>query len=397
MKPYYEYNGNKVFHGECLHVLPFIESDTMDAVICDPPYGIAFMGKEWDHGIPGSLHWKEVLRVAKPGAHLLAFGGTRTFHRLTCAIEDAGWEIRDTIMWVYGSGFPKSLNVSKMIDKRSGVKRKVLGVVDSRGSFDGRTRTSSDNNTNWRTVEGRSDARDLTNKEITEAVTKDAKEWDGWGTSLKPAWEPIIVARKPLIGTVVENVLKHRTGALNIDECRIEVIGSELVDKYATLKNVGATQHRQGRFPSNLIHDGSDEVVEVFPESNSSRRSGNPNNPKHGSDHNSTSYMRGDGSESHDYRDSGSASRFFYCAKASPSDRGEGNNHPTVKPRALMCYLCKLVTPPGGTVLDPFMGSGSTLLAAQEEGFKWIGIDKTEKYCEITKLRIKKSEGILAI
>ena len=269
-----------LLHGDCRERLRSLHDNSIDAIVTDPPYGLAFMGKKWDYDVPSADIWRECLRVLKPGGHLLAFAGTRTQHRMACNIEDAGFDIRDMIAWITNKTFPKSLNVSKAIDKA----------------------------------------------EVIAHLGDAARQWDGWGTALKPAMEPITVARKPLCGTVAENVLRHGTGGINVDGCRVGE-----------------------RWPANLIHDGSDEVVGLL----------------------------------------GSAARFFYCAKASKRDRGEGNRHPTVKPTDLMRYLCRLVTPPGGTVLDPFMGSGSTGKAAMLEGFRFIGIEREAEYVEIAKARIQ--------
>ena len=366
----------KLYEGDSLLVMPQLEADSVDSIVTDPPYGLSFMGKDWDHGVPGVAFWREALRVAKSGAFLLAFGGTRTFHRLMIAIEDAGWEVRDTIMWVYGSGFPKSLNVSKAIDKA--------------------------------------------------AATEEAKEWEGWGTALKPAWEPIIVARKPLVGTLAENVMQFGTGGLNIDASRVgfEERFNPPTNKASTValgsfEGLGGTgSHVVGRWPANLIHDGSEEVISLFPnvgsptgKVQSQTRVRNKGvflkkslNPVTGIDN---------------YGDSGSAARFFYCAKANKRDRNEGcedfepkpasnwpdgstfqnlspekqepkrNHHPTVKPTDLMRYLCRMVTRPGGVILDPFMGSGSTGKAAELEGFAFVGIDLNEEYVRIAKARIE--------
>jgi len=575
-----------IYNGDCRDVLPTL--DLVDAVVTDPPYGLSFMGKGWDRGIPGVEFWEAVMGAMKPGAHLLAFGGTRTFHRLTCAIEDAGFEIRDCLMWVYGSGFPKSLDVGKAIDKLDAVDMRrtrnlkftawmrstgitAKQVDDITQTFMGSHFTTHPTQPaiptadlwaklrphivkkipQWvevlveqRTIESRSFAerevigqqarkndRDATSIklgrksdifDITVSNTDAAKEWEGWGTSLKPAWEPIILARKPLEGTVANNVLEHGVGGLNIEGCRV---GND-----------------RGRWPANLIHDGSDEVVELFPDTAPSKDTPRNNNEF-------KSQSRGGGKEAanvtHGHNDSGSAARFFYkagyddtelilnsaktiisswkrdlanivvdysspssshaafalnhavtvasqgakrlsdiqglfmsatqsgleslgerlieailctersvlpdqlhgelfpssdlvqfvetpnqtdtmtitislersdgyaggvtfnimstnsvvgekdlrksrliyCAKASKKDRGEGNNHPTVKNTKLMQYLCRLITPPGGVVLDPFMGSGSTLVAAQAEGFNSVGIDTEESYCEIARRR----------
>jgi len=360
-----------IHHGDCREVMATLDAASVDAIVCDPPYGLSFMGKGWDHGVPGVKFWTEALRVAKPGAHLLAFGGTRTYHRLACAIEDAGWEIRDCVMWVYGSGFPKSHNLNG--------------------------------------------------------------KWQGWGTALKPAWEPIIVARKPLVGTVAENVLTHGTGAINVDGCRVEPTGEsrERVGEPSQERRynkAGATDfaatpstrggNPAGRWPANVIHDGSEEVVGLFPET----KSGGQNATSESRPGYNGGWRKPGGTGHHD---SGSAARFFYCAKASKADRDEGceglpqtikqsvahgdkrhgtlpytnepremkprprgNHHPTVKPTALMRYLCRLVTPRGGVVLDPFAGSGSTGKAAVAEGFRFIGIEREAEYVEIAKARI---------
>jgi site-specific DNA-methyltransferase (adenine-specific) len=383
-----------IHHGDCREVMATLDAESVDAIVCDPPYGLSFMGKGWDHGVPGVEFWTEALRVAKPGAHLLAFGGTRTYHRLACAIEDAGWEIRDCVMWVYGSGFPKSHDVSKAIDKAAGADREVTGAtrrgaqVQSTGRYgawgDGITPTAP----------------------ATDAV----RQWSGWGTALKPAWEPIMVARKPLVGTVAENVLRHGTGGINVDGCRVGMShadrkkidsatwvgrnnyqdGKEVYGDYATDGTDQQMQsHPAGRWPANLIHDGSEEVVGLFP----SNVKGGTWNRTAGARH-----FNNDG-EPTDYQTSGSdgttgsAARFFYCAKASRSDRGDDNKHPTVKPTALMRYLCRLVTPPGGIVLDPFTGSGSTGKGAVLEGFQFIGIEREAEYVEIAKARIAAVES----
>lgn len=441
--------------GDCLDILPELEANSIDAIVTDPPYGLEFMGKEWDrlwvegeqgqqgriNGQGGMETWGkrpqyqgglaaqewhhrwavEALRVAKPGAHLLAFGGTRTFHRLACAIEDAGWEIRDTVMWVYGSGFPKSLDVSKAIDKMAGAEREVVGrnpyYCEGRTADPGEYRQGGKNGSSH----------------ITAPATDAARQWDGWGTALKPAWEPIIVARKPLAGTVAENVLEWGTGALNIDGCRVPTNGdapkgSGLRNSWRELEgrqdrqswNGGNITPAQGRWPANLIHDGSDEVLAGFPANAPSGGGSNGGWQKQ--------YVGGGGIarvKTNQQPDTGSAARFFYCAKASRQDRDEGlqgmdwhtpgectdrtdgtagldspragagrtkggrNTHPTVKPTELMRYLCRLVTPPGGVVLDPFMGSGSTGKAARLEGFSFIGIEQDAEYCEIARRRIE--------
>ena len=482
----------QIHHGDCREVMAKLDAESVDAIVCDPPYGLGFMGVKWDtYGdgkgrgpsakatfdqVGGNSHARkpggqelirmkenqrfqqaaqewflEALRVAKPGAHLLAFGGTRTFHRLACAIEDAGWEIRDCVMWVYGSGFPKSHDVSKAIDKAAGAEREVVGrgvcgetaISDKAGEVAGYRPKAY--------YEGR------TGFDITAPATDAARQWSGWGTALKPAWEPVIVARKPLCGTVAENVLTHGTGGINVDGCRVASSDQiAAVTGKATLCGtrdgydrpwkhdpaaLAARQERAnaaiekantlGRWPANVIHDGSDEVVGLFPQTGAS--SGRPRRNTAAA-HNATNSMGKSVADwttlGHD-DNGGSAARFFYCAKASKADRDEGceglvaktndwqrptsglsqgknpatgersgvtmkprtNHHPTVKPTALMRYLCRLVTPPGGVVLDPFTGSGSTGKAAVLEGFRFIGIEREAEYVEIAKARIGAAEA----
>ena len=324
--------------GDCLDRLRELPDCSVDACVTDPPYGLSFMGKAWDYDVPTVDVWREVLRVLKPGGHLLAFAGTRTQHRMAVQIEDAGFEIRDLIAWVYGSGFPKSLDVSKAIDKAAGAEREVVGIAGRSGS----ARACM--------------AGDFAGGEYhaTAPATPAAQQWAGWGTALKPALEPITVARKPLTGTVAANVLEHGTGAINVDGCRVGTeqlpamnAGQPRIGTFE--RGVMVTPERVGRWPANLIHDGSDEPCALL----------------------------------------GDAARFFYCAKASKADRGDGNTHPTVKPTELMRYLCRLVTPPGGVVLDPFMGSGSTGKAAALEGFRFIGIEREAEYLDIARGRIE--------
>lgn len=340
-----------ILQGDALEQLPTLIQDSVDAVVTDPPYGLSFMGRAWDSAVPMAGFWGEVLRVAKPGAHLLAFGGTRTFHRLACAIEDSGWQMRDTLMWIYGQGFPKSLDVSKALDKTAGATRDRI-----RGVRSGVVRNAY-----------AQDVWSLEHKDSVlspEPITEDARQWDGWGTALKPAWEPIILARKPLEQglTVAQNVVKWRTGALNVAGGRVggEVITQRRTPMVTWRAREGRTDIPEsaghsitdtvGRWPANVIHDGSEEVEAMFPYS---------------------------------------TSRFFYCAKAQPDDREEGNTHPTVKPTALLRHLCRLIAPPGGVVLDPFMGSGSTGKAAMLEGLRFIGIELEAGYLAIARVRIE--------
>jgi len=365
-----------IHHGDCLTVMATMDASTVDAIVSDPPYGLSFMGNNWDHGVPGVAYWTEALRVAKPGAHLLAFGGTRTFHRLACAIEDAGWQVRDCVMWVYSSGFPKSLNVGKAIDRAAGAEREVVGMgathcagIASGGECRCSERCSENGERSLKKYWAKSSK--TIHSPATAPSTDHAKQWDGWGTALKPAWEPIIVARKPIVGTVAANVIEHGTGAMNIDACRIamgdeyELKSKKMITQRQSPKGIinfgvagrvgkGFQMYKaNGRFPANFIHDGSVEAT----------------------------------------RGMGEAARYFYGSKTNREDRGEGNNHPTVKPTDLMRYLCRLVTPPNGIVLDPFMGSGSTGKAAILEGFRFIGIDLSAEYCDIARLRCEHSVG----
>ena len=534
-----------LMNADCLEAMKKMPDNCIDAIVTDPPYGLSFMGKNWDHGVPGVEFWKEALRVAKPGAHLLSFGGTRTFHRIACAIEDAGWEVRDCIMWLYGSGFPKSMDISKAIDKKLGAEReKVQGVY-------GKTSFGLINDDSW------------TSHKTTDSsipVSDEAKKWSGWGTCLKPAYEPIIMARKPVEGTIVDNVLKHGTGGINIDECRVpyESGGSAatnpLVRELRGCKNnhgadtgsswritgeEGKVGHAnmQGRFPANIIHDGSDEVVELFPNTGTSAGGGRHTKGVGDNQQGNAfgSYSGGQPQDSIGYGDSGSAARFFYCAKASKKERNnncermltwekdqeltqlieksnqllkdisestmqnlaeiecnttlfgkdtteqyqkeckstismviklitelktsslcqhlntndyildvirmnedngisvvqlaeklnqlmvvsmndeiqsalnvvnvllnalveirncakQGNQHPTVKPIALMEYLVKLVAPENAIVLDPFMGSGTTGVAAVRLGRGFVGIEKEKEYFDIAERRIENAE-----
>ena len=375
--------------GSNLDVLPTLPDNSIDSIVTDPPYELGFMGKSWDStGIAYNVGlWKECLRVLKPGGHLLAFSGSRTYHRMTCAIEDAGFEVRDQMMWVYGSGFPKSHNISKALDKAAGVER--TEVIGKRS----RNVKPFDDQNGWNENNTSGDY------EYKAPATEAAKQWNGWGTALKPAHEPIVLARKPLEGTVVDNIRKWGVGGINIDACRVVSFdGTKTARNKYEVKStttpfgegfkMGGNGSQIGRFPANLMHDGSQEVVELFPGEEKS-----------------------------------SAARFFYCTKASKSDRDEGcnefsqrasttygefkgtkehgpkgahntraNHHPTVKPTELMRYLCSLITPPGGTVLDPFMGSGSTGRGAVLEGFNFIGVELSAEYAAIAEARIKASE-----
>ncbi len=390
-KPYYQDSHVTIYVGDCLEVLSQITGVT--AVVTDPPYGLNFMGKDWDHGIPGKHFWETISKACLPGAPLLSFGGTRTYHRLTCAIEDAGWEIRDCLMWIYGSGFPKSLDVGKAIDKAAGVEREVVGIRTD-GNKGGGANTYDDDAYVWDKP-----------PPVTTPTTPAAQLWDGYGTALKPAYEPIVLARKPLEGTVAQNVQKYGTGALWIDGGRVESpdevpkprgrirskrgkFESERDNDYELIEP--PEPNSKGRWPANVIHDGSDEVVELFPDSkvSGSAKSGRPA-IRNDYDNSKNVYGAGIGAkQGRLHNDSGSAARFFYSAKASKSERNAGidgrNDHPTVKSIALMRYLLTLLTQPQrNLILDPFMGSGTTLRAAKDLGLHSIGIEIEEKYCEL--------------
>jgi DNA modification methylase len=507
--------GATLYNGDCREVMRTLADCSVDSIVCDPPYELGFMGKSWDStGIANNVDvWREALRVLKPGGHLLAFSGTRTSHRMVCAIEDAGFEIRDSIPWLYGSGFPKSLNVSKAIDKarvedvepiriicrairsamdlRGQKSRDLVGLFDNchprlidhwaardtdsqpslptweqwcvlrdalmlGSQLDDEVRRLNDRKGQPGDVyaeaevlgnhEGvtpgftgmRFDARDTTIRASSQA----AQRWEGWGSALKPAHEPCCMARKPLTGTIAANVLIHGTGALNIDGCRVhndDAQGGAYTVKRlkpgATLNETGGNwrpegvdaevfhgEMKPGRWPANIIHDGSAEVVALFPEQASGSRAAGVRAGMgfHGAD--------GDGGPAIE-GSAGSAARFFYCAKASRTDRNDGtaalpqkkggmvsntsgqhmtrrdeayvaplsgNHHPTVKPTDLMAYLVRLVTPPGGLVLDPFMGSGSTGKACMREDFRFVGIDLSTEYVEIARARIEHEIAAIA-
>jgi DNA modification methylase len=416
-QPAIQIGNNKVYSGHNLDVLKHLPNNSIDSIVTDPPYELGFMSKTWDKsGIAYSVElWQECLRVLKPGGHLLAFGGTRTWHRLAVAIEDAGFEIRDNIAWLYGSGFPKSHNISKAIDKASGYDGEVIGTETVDIGMQGGSMHA-----------GRETK--LAQREIKE-LSPEAQKWDGWGTALKPAHEPIVVARKPVVGTVAENVLQFGVGALNIDASRI---GTEVISVHNAPVGsfAGGEQDRGsdtesyrehiGRWPANIILD--EYTAELLDEQSGISKSQGGTNPIKKS-------MFNLGSEtlqpSGGFGDVGGASRFFYVAKASKRDRNEGldqlpkiqmevgderpsgnswerrgkqkaqprqNFHPTVKPTSLMTYLIKLVTPEGGTVLDPFTGSGSTGKAAILEDYKFIGIELTAEYLPIIAGRLQHAE-----
>jgi DNA modification methylase len=479
----------KLINADCIQAMKEMPDNSVDSIVTDPPYELGFMGKSWDAtGIAFNVQvWQEALRVLKPGGHLIAFSGSRTYHRMAVAIEDAGFEIRDQIMWVYGSGFPKSHDIAKGIDKSdagiarrerdlkftewmrsTGLKARQIDevTVSNMGGhyltdkeqptvataemFDKlrpylpevpewveemiRQRTIESENFKKREVIGTKSsslggtvAAGERNQEIidyhknkivdiTAPATAAAKQWQGWGTALKPAHEPMVLARKPLIGTVANNVLTYGTGGLNIDGTRVEGDAWTRPPQsdnaiYGKFEPTQTQSNPEGRFPANFIHDGSDEVVALFP----GTKSGTLNRANITAENNT--YGARPKELTGEYEaNSGSAARFFYCAKASKRDRNEGldgfeakqvfgdeggtyqglsnsklpsaNHHPTVKPTSLMQYLVRLVTPPNGIVLDPFMGSGSTGKACAYENFDFIGIDQSAEYVEIARARI---------
>jgi DNA modification methylase len=452
------------------------------------------MGKKWDYDVPQVELWKEVYRVLKPGGHILSFAGSRTYHRMAVNIEDAGFEIRDMLGWLYGSGFPKSHNIGKAVDKFGGnnhLSKKIASELKKARTKRNITLKQADilfcnGSTNYSWYEGRPAGQRIPDektfekisdewfelKEISKLVkqaerevvgkktsgigtafgegewksgkaeevditipkTEQAKQWEGWGTALKPAHEPIVMARKPFNTSVAENVLTHGTGGINIDECRVGT--DEIKEKTTTGgkkafwnadgNNKGfqrhsgnGTSHEQGRFPANIMHDGSEEVLEIFPETSPSKRhyrtSPKNKNVCYGV-YNENNTIRG-------HNDEGTAARFFYCAKASKAERNMGldnlawekenfetkkaggmsgrndgsmgsitynkNHHPTVKPIKLMEYLVRLVTPKEGIVLEPFAGSGTTLIACKQQGFNYIGIEREKEYCDIAEARLK--------
>ena len=393
--------------GDCMEAMRDLPDCSIDSGVTDPPYGLEFMGKEWDkHATPADFQewcrqWGvEVLRVLKPGGHLLAFGGTRTYHRLVCGLEDAGFEVRDTLAWMYGSGFPKSLDVSKAIDKAAGEERRIVGT----GAAVKRMIPGADQKQtgSWIKDNGREFV-----PTVTAPATDAALQWKGFGTALKPAYEPIVLARKPLVGTVAANVMAHGTGALNIDGCRIEGIkdvpasprraaqGSAYGDLGNDPGTGGGFDPTVGRWPANVLLDEEAAAILDAESGESVSKSGKPRSGTSGEGWGLTAT----GAE---YDDRGGPSRFFYCAKTSSNERHRGlddmslfasdgpskNTHPTVKPVALMQWLCRLVTPPGGTILDPFLGSGTTGIAATLGGFDFIGIEREDEYMQIARSRI---------
>ena len=449
----------KLLHGDCLEQMRTLPANSVDSIVSDPPYGISFMAKKWDYDVPSVEVWREAMRVLKPGGHALIACGTRTQHRMVVNIEDAGFEIRDVVSWIYGSGFPKSLNIGKAIDKLNGrmmddrlelakhikEKRKQAGLsrdelnklcqgsllcehwesesesfvrvprpshwailkekikvsdsflwlvdrIEAEREVVGQSEYASRASKSQPYQQGEQGAKDQ--RAITAPATEAAKQWEGWGTALKPACEFFTLARKPLSEkTVAANVLKWGTGGINVDGCRVgtdEIKSSGEVSR--SWREAEGRDDRQepnptvstGRFPANLIHDGSQEVMDLFPETKTNS-TGTHNLGEYKNNNGGITGWRSKGSKYGG--DQGSAARFFYCAKASKKDRGADNKHPTVKPTDLMRYLCRLITPAGGTVLDPYMGSGSTGKGARLEGFGFIGIELNAEYFEIASKR----------
>ena len=408
---------NRIYNENCLDGIKKLDDNSVDSIVTDPPYELGFMGKAWDKtGIAYNVDlWKECLRVLKPGGYLLAFGGTRTYHRMACAIEDAGFEIRDTIMWIYGSGFPKSLNIGKEVDKLQGNERTVIGEARS-----GNT-SKAFNDYEYRVEQ------EIYSTSGEYKITKGNTEWNGWGTALKPANEPICMARKPISEkTIADNVIKWGTGGINIDGCRIgeettvtiRTGNSGANGTYGKDNRVFERENPQGRFPANVIFD--EEAGKMLDEQSGTLKSGSGiKNPKNGakSTFRASTWQEGTYTEG----DSGGASRFFYCPKASTRERNMGlnnepttvddgrnkpidnpylrgktlrkNTHPTVKPIKLMEYLITLVTPPNGIVLEPFIGSGTTLIAAKKLHFKYIAFELNKEYCEISEARLSANEN----
>lgn len=423
MKPVYDKSGVTIYHGYNIFALMSLPDNSVDSIVTDPPYGLKFMGNKWDYDIPSVALWAEALRVLKPGGHMLCFAGSRTYHRMAVNIENAGFEIRDQIMWIYGSGFPKSLDVSKALDEAAGAEREVVGSKLGQPGY-----SLSENKGNAVALTGSVDGS-LRNAEkeceITKAATEFAKYWEGWGTALKPAHEPIVVARKPFDCRVIDNVLEHGTGCINIDACRIETNESlsygsrELGDgvKYGKCKpTTEGQQNSLGRFPSNIILDP--EAADMLDKVSGSTVSSRVKPCEYQGISGYSGGLGGDRPE-RGFDDAGGVSRFFYVAKANKADREEGlegfpekkagiknesgrgfsesdpyaeisrrNDHPTVKPTELMQYLLRLVTPTEGTALDMFMGSGSTGKAAVREKIKFIGMERESEYIPISIARI---------
>lgn len=417
----------KLMQGDNMKSLDLLPDNSIDSIVTDPPYGLSFMNKKWDYEVPSVEFWKKVYQKLKPGGHVLSFGGTRTYHRMVVNMEDAGFEIRDQIMWIYGSGFPKSLNIGKSYDKKVGNEREVVG-----------TNPCERKNIPERPIDG---YNSLSGKEVN--ITKGSSQYEGWGTALKPANEPICLARKPLSEkTIVDNVIKWGTGGINVDGCRVDTNGEKIsvgfkddkgnafIDSNKELLEDRNYESPEGRFPANILFD--ETAAEMLDEQSGisqSKKRINPSTKKEGSLFSEVGFTNTGAGE---YNDKGGASRFFYVAKVSKKERNLGlddfedkenkevygkglntatklvtdkqkedgvanrelvkNNHPTLKPINLMTYLCRLITPPGGIVLDPFMGSGSTGISACLEGFRFVGMELDEDYFKIAEARVNSFE-----
>jgi len=415
--------------GDNIESLKKLNSNSVDSIVTDPPYGLSFMNKKWDYQVPSVEFWKEVYRVLKPGGHILSFGGTRTYHRMVVNIEDAGFEIRDQIQWIYGSGFPKSHNIGKAVDKLEGNEREV--IAEETTSF--KVNNTKENNViNEGTFANNFSKQTDENGYRINTITKGNSDYEGWGTALKPANEPICLARKPLSEkTVAENVIKYSTGGINIDGCRIGYNSDkDLDDAINKRKSFGNTNEfknelkLEGRFPANIIFD--EEAAKLLDEQSGESKSSKSSKKYINELYDDISVNVGGGQRNPEstYDDKGGASRFFYQAKVSKVERNMGldgfedvshsqvnnsklklqpngemventitkNNHPTIKPINLMTYLCRLITPKGGVVLDPFMGSGSSGISARLEGFKFIGMEMDEDYFKIAQARINNFE-----
>ena len=423
----------KLLLGDSVDKLKELDDNSIDSIVTDPPYGLSFMGKKWDYDVPSQGIFEECLRVLKPGGHLLSFAGSRTYHRMAVRVEDAGFEIRDQIMWIYGSGFPKSMNIGKAMDKVQGNEREVVGKKGGKIDF---SKTKKGDTSFYETA--------WDNKDYVELeITKGNSPYEGWGTALKPAHEPIVMARKPLSEkTVVNNVLEWGTGGINIDASRVGTTtktnggkankeNNRIAANGGYVNDVSSQEHNYGRFPANIILDK--EAGRILDEQTGELSTvGSPKKI----DNSKTSIFGAGVPGFQMYGDKGGASRFFYCPKTSKTDRNEGldefedkyyaagnqakaelkrgnvefnsnkgkgrderhnhnqvgvskNNHPTVKPTDLMLYLIRLITPKGGTTLDPFMGSGSTGKAAVRGGFDFVGIEREKEYMEIAEARIQ--------
>lgn len=407
-----------ILKGDNRELITEVESNSMDAIVTDPPYGLGkepdavqmlidwvqsghhevrgkgFMGKPWDAFVPQPKFWAECFRVLKPGAYLVSFGGTRTFDLISLGLRLAGFEYRDTIMWVYGTGFSKSMDISKAMDKHLGVEREVLSTLPA---GHGPLKTGHVNASGGGMSIGTDRSPEIN---VTEPTSDEAKEWAGWGTALKPAYEPILIFRKPLEGTVCQNVLKWGVGGINIDGSRVPLhpgddakktvrqgraTASVMTNKtsgYGIDDNAGPSQ--SGRFPANFIHDGSEEVLENFPHTKSGKSDGFKG------EH--TAKIFGEFANNridpeNVYGDQGSSARFFYCAKATQAER-KGSKHPTIKPKALIDYLVKMVSKEGHTILDPFGGPGTTYEVCLESGRQCVIMERDEESIKDIKARI---------